>query len=37
MENFMGATRSLGPSGTGVFAQDDEFVPCSHLFIIEAN
>jgi hypothetical protein len=27
----------LGPSRTGVFARDDEFVPCSHFFIIEAN
>ena len=24
-------------AGTGVFARDDEFVPCSHFFIIEAN
>jgi hypothetical protein len=30
-------TGSLGPSQTGVFARDDEFVPCSHFFIIEAN
>ena len=29
--------RSSSPSGTGVFARDDEFVPCSHFFIIEAN
>jgi len=35
--NLHGRNGSLGPGGTGVFAQDDEFVPCSHFFIIEAN